>query len=208
MPCNVAGAAVAAHRASAASGVRCLCGALHVAPCRRWALARRGRCRRGASGRQCGTRRRHAEAVPQARCEQVCAAPMRRARPPLERARARAGAYRARREQARSCSRPTSTPRCSTPREGRSRRAAAMLLSTPAARRAQRAASRRRALAPLGARSGARMAAVHGARCPLAEPQPPVARLPRHGVGRGGSARPCSGVGPALGYHNLRNCRD
>eukprot|EP00966_Prymnesium_polylepis_P110512 2556585-Prymnesium_polylepis.2 len=40
----------------------------HCCLCRsRWALARWGRCRRG--GRQCGTRRRHAEAVARARCE-------------------------------------------------------------------------------------------------------------------------------------------
>eukprot|EP00966_Prymnesium_polylepis_P058270 1349391-Prymnesium_polylepis.1 len=48
---------------------------------------------------------------------------------------------------------------------------------------AQRAANRRRALAPLGARGVARTAAVHGARRVPAELQPPVtAALLRFGV--------------------------
>eukprot|EP00966_Prymnesium_polylepis_P257308 5944087-Prymnesium_polylepis.1 len=53
---------------------------------------------------------------------------------------------------------------------------------------AQRAASRRRAFAPLGARAGTRTTAVHSARRGPAELQPPVARLPRCSVGCGARA--------------------
>ena len=56
---------------------------------------------------------------------------------------------------------------------------------------AWRAASRRRALSPLGARGDVRMAAVHGARGALAEL---AARLLRHGVGCGARAAVLRGV--------------
>eukprot|EP00966_Prymnesium_polylepis_P011799 271125-Prymnesium_polylepis.1 len=83
-------------------------------------------------------------------------------------------AGRVQREQTRNCSRRAAVPWAGTPRQVRSRRAAAMLLDTqPASRRGDAAryaagepmaVSRRRALALLGARGGARIAAVHSAR--------------------------------------------
>ena len=140
-------------RATAASGVRCLSGAASCgSPCRRWPLARLQRA---------GAPR---------------APPMRRGPPRLGRAGARAGGAQG---TAGAHAEPAATRGHAAVQHAAASAAGALRrCCSQRTAGAQRAVSRRCALAPLGARGGARTAAVHGGRRTLAEPQPPLARLP------------------------------